>query len=178
MFVGVGAGRVRDLFERAKQEAPAIIFIDELDAIGRSRSAGSTPGGHDEREHTLNQVLTEMDGFTGNEGVIVLAATNRPEILDAALLRPGRFDRRVAVNAPDQQGRWEILKVHTRSVPLAKDVDLGAIASSTAGMVGGDSATWSTRPPSWRPTGARARSGETTSPTRSRRSCSARPATS
>jgi cell division protease FtsH len=139
MIVGVGASRVRDLFEQAKKEAPAIIFIDELDAIGRSRASGSIPGGgHDEREQTLNQVLTEMDGFTGNEGVIVLAATNRPEILDAALLRPGRFDRRVAVSPPDQRGREEILKVHTRSVPLAKDVDLGIVASTTPGMVGAD----------------------------------------
>ena len=106
MYVGVGASRVRDLFEQAKKEAPAIVFIDELDAIGRARGAGSfSSGGHDEREQTLNQVLTEMDGFTGNEGVIVLAATNRPEILDSALLRPGRFDRRVAVNPPDQKGR-------------------------------------------------------------------------
>ena len=139
MIVGVGASRVRDLFEQAKKEAPAIIFIDELDAIGRSRAAGSIPGGgHDEREQTLNQVLTEMDGFTGNEGVIVLAATNRPEILDAALLRPGRFDRRVAVNAPDLRGREQILRVHTRSVPLDTDVDLSTIASTTPGMVGAD----------------------------------------
>jgi cell division protease FtsH len=139
MIVGVGASRVRDLFEQAKREAPAIIFIDELDAIGRSRGVGSIPGGgHDEREQTLNQILTEMDGFTGAEGVIVLAATNRPEILDAALLRPGRFDRRVVVNPPDQRGRRQILEVHTRSVPLAKDVDLNAIASSTPGMVGAD----------------------------------------
>src|SRR5579864_14085 len=139
MFVGVGASRVRDLFDQAKKEAPAIIFIDELDALGRSRAAASMPGGgHDEREQTLNQVLTEMDGFTGNEGVIVLAATNRPEILDAALLRAGRFDRRIAVNPPDQKGRAEILRVHTRSVPLAKDVDLAAIAAATPGMVGAD----------------------------------------
>jgi len=139
MYVGVGASRVRDLFEQAKKEAPAIIFIDELDAIGRSRGAGSfSSGGHDEREQTLNQVLTEMDGFTGNEGVIVLAATNRPEVLDSALLRPGRFDRRVAVNPPDQAGREQILKVHARSVPLADDVDLAAVASSTPGMVGAD----------------------------------------
>ena len=139
MYVGVGASRVRDLFEQAKKEAPAIIFIDELDAIGRSRGAGSfSSGGHDEREQTLNQVLTEMDGFTGNEGVIVLAATNRPEILDSALLRPGRFDRRVAVNPPDQKGREQILKVHARSVPLAGDVDLATVASSTPGMVGAD----------------------------------------
>jgi cell division protease FtsH len=139
MIVGVGASRVRDLFEQAKREAPAIIFIDELDAIGRSRGVGSIPGGgHDEREQTLNQILTEMDGFTGNEGVIVLAATNRPEILDAALLRPGRFDRRVVVNPPDQRGRRQILEVHTRSVPLAQDVDLNTIASTTPGMVGAD----------------------------------------
>ena len=139
MIVGVGASRVRDLFEQAKREAPAIIFIDELDAIGRSRGVGSIPGGgHDEREQTLNQILTEMDGFTGSEGVIVLAATNRPEILDSALLRPGRFDRRVVVNPPDQRGRRQILEVHTRSVPLGKDVDLNAIASTTPGMVGAD----------------------------------------
>jgi cell division protease FtsH len=139
MIVGVGASRVRDLFEQAKKEAPAIIFIDELDAIGRSRAAGAIPGGgHDEREQTLNQILTEMDGFTGNEGVIVLAATNRPEILDAALLRPGRFDRRIAVNPPDQRGREQILRVHTRSVPLASEVDLAIVASSTPGMVGAD----------------------------------------
>src|SRR5579864_2547374 len=139
MFVGVGASRVRDLFDQAKKEAPAIIFIDELDALGRSRAAASMPGGgHDEREQTLNQVLTEMDGFTGNEGVIVLAATNRPEILDAALLRAGRFDRRIAVNPPDQKGRREILQVHTRKVPLKDPSDLAAIAASTAGMVGAD----------------------------------------
>jgi len=139
MYVGVGASRVRDLFEQAKKEAPAIIFIDELDAIGRARGPGSfSSGGHDEREQTLNQVLTEMDGFTGNEGVIVLAATNRPEILDSALLRPGRFDRRVAVNPPDHDGREQILRVHVRSVPLADDVDLAALASSTPGMVGAD----------------------------------------
>src|SRR5579875_622435 len=139
MIVGVGASRVRDLFEQAKREAPAIIFIDELDAIGRARGVGAIPGGgHDEREQTLNQILTEMDGFDGSEGVIVLAATNRPEILDAALLRPGRFDRRVAVNPPDQRGRRQILEVHTRGVPLADDVDLPAVASATPGMVGAD----------------------------------------
>jgi cell division protease FtsH len=138
MIVGVGASRVRDLFAQAKQAAPAIIFIDELDAIGRARGGGAALGGHDEREQTLNQILTEMDGFTGTEGVIVLAATNRPEILDPALLRPGRFDRRVAVNPPDQAGRRKILEVHTRGVPLADDVDLDAIASSTPGMVGAD----------------------------------------
>jgi cell division protease FtsH len=138
MIVGVGASRVRDLFEQAKKAAPAIIFIDELDAIGRARGGGGAIGGHDEREQTLNQILTEMDGFTGTEGVIVLGATNRPDVLDPALLRPGRFDRRVAVNPPDQGGRQQILTVHTRSVPLADDVDLGAIASSTPGMVGAD----------------------------------------
>jgi cell division protease FtsH len=139
MIVGVGASRVRDLFEQAKREAPAIIFIDELDAIGRTRGSATMPGGgHDEREQTLNQILTEMDGFTGNEGVIVLAATNRPEVLDAALLRPGRFDRRVTVSPPDQRGRRQILQVHTRSVPLGEDVDLEQLASSTPGMVGAD----------------------------------------
>jgi len=138
MIVGVGASRVRDLFDQAKKVAPAIIFIDELDAIGRARGGASSIGGHDEREQTLNQILTEMDGFTGNEGVVVLAATNRPEILDAALLRPGRFDRRVTVSPPDLRGRREILVVHTRGVPVADDVDLGAIAAGTPGMVGAD----------------------------------------
>ena len=140
MIVGVGASRVRDLFAQAKQAAPAIIFIDELDAVGRSRSAGNAglSGGHDEREQTLNQILTEMDGFDPRTGVIVLGATNRPEILDHALLRPGRFDRRVSVQPPDRLGREAILRVHTRSVPLAADVDLGAIASATPGMVGAD----------------------------------------
>ena len=139
MVVGVGASRVRDLFTQAKEVAPAIIFIDELDAIGRSRSgSGASFGGHDEREQTLNQILTEMDGFDGSEGVIVIGATNRPEILDSALLRPGRFDRQVPVSPPDQAGRRKILEVHTRNVPLGPDVDLGAIASSTPGMVGAD----------------------------------------
>jgi cell division protease FtsH len=140
MIVGVGASRVRDLFNQAKEAAPAIIFIDELDAIGRSRSSGgpNLSGGHDEREQTLNQILTEMDGFSPRESVIVLGATNRPEILDQALLRPGRFDRRVVVVPPDRAGREAILKVHTRSVPLDADVDLGAIASATPGMVGAD----------------------------------------
>jgi cell division protease FtsH len=139
MVVGVGASRVRDLFDQAKKAAPSIIFIDELDAIGRARGGGGGGfGGHDEREQTLNQILTEMDGFTGSEGVIVLAATNRPEVLDAALLRPGRFDRRLTVNPPDKDGREEILQIHTRSVPLAKDVDLGRIAATTPGMVGAD----------------------------------------
>ena len=138
MVVGVGASRVRDLFEQAKKAAPAIIFIDELDAIGRSRSGGPSLSGHDEREQTLNQILTEMDGFSGSEGVIVIGATNRPEILDTALLRPGRFDRRVTVNPPDQRGRRLILEVHTRWVALDSDADLDALASSTPGMVGAD----------------------------------------
>ena len=139
-IVGVGASRVRDLFEKAKAEAPAIVFIDELDAIGRSRTSGIAgfSGGNDEREQTLNQILTEMDGFDSSTGVIVIAATNRPEILDSALLRPGRFDRRVAVQAPDRAGREEILKVHTRGMPLGDDVDLNRIAASTPGMVGAD----------------------------------------
>ncbi len=140
MIVGVGASRVRDLFAQAKQAAPAIIFIDELDAIGRSRASGAAniSGGHDEREQTLNQILTEMDGFDPRTGVIVLGATNRPEVLDPALLRPGRFDRRVVVQPPDRAGREAILKVHTRSVPLAADVELGRLASATPGMVGAD----------------------------------------
>jgi cell division protease FtsH len=140
MIVGVGASRVRDLFQQAKAAAPAIIFIDELDAIGRSRAGGGAniTGGHDEREQTLNQILTEMDGFDPRTGVIVLGATNRPEILDPALLRPGRFDRRVAVQPPDRAGREAILRVHTRSVPLAPDVDLRSLAAATPGMVGAD----------------------------------------
>ena len=140
MIVGVGASRVRDLFHQAKEAAPAIIFIDELDAIGRSRSSGgpNLSGGHDEREQTLNQILTEMDGFSPRESVIVLGATNRPEILDHALLRPGRFDRRVVVVPPDRAGREAILEVHTRSVPLDTDVNLETIAAATPGMVGAD----------------------------------------
>jgi cell division protease FtsH len=139
MIVGVGASRVRDLFRQAKEAAPAIIFIDELDAIGRARgSSRSGMGGNDEREQTLNQILTEMDGFEPSTAVIVIAATNRPEILDQALLRPGRFDRRVTVAAPDRDGRLMILRVHTRSVPLADEIDLAAIASTTPGMVGAD----------------------------------------
>ena len=137
-IVGVGASRVRDLFETAKANAPAIIFIDELDAIGRTRGGSLSVGGHDEREQTLNQILTEMDGFTGTENVIVLAATNRPEILDSALLRPGRYDRRLTISPPDQAGRRQILEVHVRGVPLADDVDLDAVASATAGMVGAE----------------------------------------
>jgi cell division protease FtsH len=139
-IVGVGASRVRDLFKQAKEAAPAIVFIDELDAIGRSRSGnvGGISGGHDEREQTLNQILTEMDGFEPGTNVIVLGATNRPEVLDQALLRPGRFDRRIAVQPPDRNGRVEILKIHTRSVPLGPDVDLGRIAASTPGATGAD----------------------------------------
>ena len=139
-IVGIGASRVRDLFAKAKEAAPAIIFIDELDAIGRSRTSGVAgfSGGNDEREQTLNQILTEMDGFDSSTGVIVVAATNRQDVLDQALLRPGRFDRRVAVQPPDRNGREAILQVHTRSVPLGPDVDLGAIASTTPGMVGAD----------------------------------------
>jgi cell division protease FtsH len=139
MIVGVGASRVRDLFNQAKAAAPAIVFIDELDAIGRSRGAASGGfGGGDEREQTLNQILTEMDGFDSSTGVIVVGATNRPDVLDQALLRPGRFDRRVAVQPPDRAGRRLILEVHTRAMPLADDVDLGRLAATTPGMVGAD----------------------------------------
>jgi cell division protease FtsH len=138
MVVGVGARRVRDLFKRAKESAPAIIFIDELDAIGRVRGGSLGGAGHDEREQTLNQILTEMDGFSGSEGVIVVAASNRAEILDPALLRPGRFDRRVVVAPPDRAGRERILAVHTRGVPLDDKVDLLHVAGSTPGMVGAD----------------------------------------
>jgi cell division protease FtsH len=138
MIVGVGAQRVRQLFAEARKVAPSIIFIDEIDSIGRSRAGGQSVGGHDEREQTLNQILTEMDGFTGSEGVIVMAATNRPDVLDPALLRAGRFDRTITLNAPDQEGRIQILRVHTRAVPLAEDVDLRQIASSTTGMTGAD----------------------------------------
>ena len=137
MFVGVGASRVRDLFGEAKKDAPAIIFIDETDAVGRQRGAG-LGGGHDEREQTLNQLLVEMDGFGANEGVIVMAATNRPDILDKALLRPGRFDRQITVNYPDVKGREEILKVHSRGKPLGPDVNLATIAKSTSGFTGAD----------------------------------------
>ncbi|HWF35815.1 MAG TPA: ATP-dependent zinc metalloprotease FtsH, partial [Solirubrobacteraceae bacterium] len=138
-IVGVGASRVRDLFSKAKEAAPSIIFIDELDAIGRSRAGSvAVTGANDEREQTLDQILTEMDGFESTEAVVVLGATNRPEVLDQALLRPGRFDRRVTVQAPDRAGRRKILEVHTRAIPLADDVDLDALASSTPGMVGAD----------------------------------------
>ncbi|OAT80687.1 ATP-dependent zinc metalloprotease FtsH [Desulfotomaculum copahuensis] len=137
MFVGVGASRVRDLFEQAKKNAPCIVFIDEIDAVGRQRGAG-LGGGHDEREQTLNQLLVEMDGFSPNEGIIIIAATNRPDILDPALLRPGRFDRQVVVDIPDIVGRKEILKVHVRGKPLAKDVDLDVLARRTPGFTGAD----------------------------------------
>ena len=137
MFVGVGASRVRDLFDQAKKAAPAIIFIDEIDAVGRKRGSG-LGGGHDEREQTLNQILVEMDGFTKNEGVIVLAATNRPDILDAALLRPGRFDRQIYVPSPDVKGREAILKIHSKNKKLDASVDLGTIALATAGFTGAD----------------------------------------
>ncbi len=137
MFVGVGASRVRDLFEQGKKNAPCIIFIDEIDAVGRHRGAG-LGGGHDEREQTLNQLLVEMDGFESNEGVIMIAATNRPDVLDPALLRPGRFDRQVVVSRPDVRGREGILKVHTKRVPLAKDVDLSVISRGTPGFSGAD----------------------------------------
>jgi len=138
MIVGVGVSRVRELFAEARKVAPAIIFIDEIDTIGRTRGGARAFGGHDEREQTLNQILTEMDGFSGSEGVVVLAATNRPDVLDPALLRPGRFDRQIMVHPPDHKGRVAILKVHTRSVPLASDVDLDSLASATPGMTGAD----------------------------------------
>ncbi len=138
MIVGVGASRVRELFAEARKVAPSIIFIDEIDTIGRARGGPRAIGGHDEREQTLNQILTEMDGFSGHEGIVVLAATNRPDVLDPALLRPGRFDRRIMIHPPDQKGRVDILKVHTRKVPLADDVDLQRLAASTPGMTGAD----------------------------------------
>ena len=138
MIVGVGASRVRELFAEARKVAPSIIFIDEIDTIGRARGGARAFGGHDEREQTLNQILTEMDGFSGSEGVVVLAATNRPDVLDPALLRPGRFDRQIVVHAPDHRGRAEILRVHSRKVPLGEDVELDRIAASTPGMTGAD----------------------------------------
>ena len=175
-IVGVGASRVRDLFRQAKEDSPAIVFIDELDAVGRARStAGGYGGGSDEREQTLNQILTEMDGFDSSTAVIVIGATNRIDVLDKALLRPGRFDRRVVVMPPDREGRRLILEVHTRDVPLAADVDLGRIAATTPGMVGADlanlvneAALLAARLGSQR--GRR----RATSPSRSRRSSSAR----
>src|SRR5690554_6017751 len=137
MFVGVGASRVRDLFEQAKKQSPCIIFIDEIDAVGRQRGAG-LGGGHDEREQTLNQLLVEMDGFSTNEGIIVMAATNRPDILDPALLRPGRFDRHILIDRPDVKGREEVLKVHSRNKPMHNNVDLNVIARRTTGFTGAD----------------------------------------
>src|SRR5690606_8186504 len=137
MFVGVGASRVRDMFDQAKKQSPCIIFIDEIDAVGRHRGAG-VGGGHDEREQTLNQLLVEMDGFEGNDGVIVIAATNRPDVLDPALLRPGRFDRQVVVGLPDIRGREQILKVHMRKVPISEGVDESVIARATPGFSGAD----------------------------------------
>src|SRR5690606_29573516 len=137
MFVGVGASRVRDLFEQAKKSKPCLIFIDEIDAVGRHRFAG-IGGGHDEREQTLNQLLVEMDGFATNEGVILIAATNRPDVLDPALLRPGRFDRQIAVDYPDIEGRIRILKVHAKKVKLSKSVELMSIAKGTPGYSGAD----------------------------------------
>ena len=137
MFVGVGASRVRDLFTQAKKNAPCIVLIDEIDAVGRQRGAG-LGGGHDEREQTLNQLLVEMDGFGSNEGIITIAATNRPDILDPALLRPGRFDRQITVDRPDLRGRRAILDVHAKGKPLGKDVDLDVIAKKTPGFTGAD----------------------------------------
>ena len=137
MFVGVGASRVRDMFEQAKKNAPCIIFIDEIDAVGRHRGAG-LGGGNDEREQTLNQLLVEMDGFEANEGIILIAATNRPDVLDPALLRPGRFDRQVVVPQPRRRGREKILRVHMRNVPLAADVDVRTLARGTPGFSGAD----------------------------------------
>ena len=137
MFVGVGASRVRDLFDQAKKSAPCIVFIDEIDAVGRQRGAG-LGGGHDEREQTLNQLLVEMDGFSANEGIIMIAATNRPDILDPALLRPGRFDRQIVVDRPDIKGRTEILKVHVKGKPIGQDVNLDVIAQRTPGFTGAD----------------------------------------
>ena len=137
MFVGVGASRVRDMFDQAKKHAPCIIFIDEIDAVGRHRGAG-LGGGHDEREQTLNQLLVEMDGFEMNDGIIVIAATNRPDVLDPALLRPGRFDRQVVVPLPDIRGREQILKVHMRKVPLSPNVDATVLARGTPGFSGAD----------------------------------------
>ena len=137
MFVGIGASRVRDLFSQAKRNSPSIIFIDEIDAVGRHRGAG-LGGGHDEREQTLNQILVEMDGFGTDDSVIILAATNRPDVLDKALLRPGRFDRQIIVDVPDMKGREAILKIHSKKVPLSSDVDLSTIAKGTPGLVGAD----------------------------------------
>src|SRR5699024_10190712 len=138
MFVGVGAARVRDLFKQAKEQAPCIIFIDEIDAIGRSRGRGMMMGSNDERENTLNQLLNEMDGFNTDKGVIIMAATNRPDVLDNALLRPGRFDRQILIDKPDLNGRIEVMKVHTRNLKLADDIDLQLLASQTPGFAGAE----------------------------------------
>src|SRR4029078_3828246 len=140
MFVGVGASRVRDMFEQAKQASPCIVFMDEIDAVGRHRGAG-LGGGHDEREQTLNQLLVEMDGFEMKDNIILIAATNRPDILDPALLRPGRFDRQIVVDRPDRKGRKQILEVHTRGKPLASNIDLDALAGQTPGFTGAAPAT-------------------------------------
>ena len=137
MFVGVGAARVRDMFEQGRKSAPCLIFIDEIDAVGRQRGAG-LGGGNDEREQTLNSLLVEMDGFDGHEGVIIIAATNRPDVLDNALLRPGRFDRQVVIDLPDLEGREAILKVHAKKIKLSSDVDLNSLARATAGFSGAD----------------------------------------
>ena len=155
MFVGVGASRVRDLFEQAKQNSPCIIFMDEIDAVGRHRGAG-LGGGHDEREQTLNQLLVEMDGFEAKDNIILIAATNRPDILDPALLRPGRFDRQIVVDRPDRDGRTQILRVHTKGKPIAKEIDLAVLAGQTPASPAPTSPTWSTRPPSSRPARASA----------------------
>jgi cell division protease FtsH len=154
MFVGVGASRVRDLFVQGKKNAPCIIFIDEIDAVGRHRGAG-LGGGHDEREQTLNQLLVEMDGFESNEGVILISATNRPDVLDPALLRPGRFDRQVVVSLPDIKGREKILRVHMKRTPIASDVDPVVLAKGTPGFPEPIWKTWSTKPPFWPPNGTR-----------------------
>jgi cell division protease FtsH len=172
MFVGVGASRVRDLFEQGKAHAPCIIFIDEIDAVGRHRGAG-LGGGHDEREQTLNALLVEMDGFEPNEGVILIAATNRPDVLDPALLRPGRFDRQVVVDSPDVKGREAILRVHAKKLPLADNVELGILARGTPGLSGRTSRTSATRPRCSPRVGARTASRWTTSSAPRTRSCSA-----
>ena len=174
-IVGVGASRVRDLFTQAKEAAPAIVFIDELDAIGRSRTSGVAgfSGGNDEREQTLNQILTEMDGFDSSTSVIVIGATNRPDVLDQALLRPGRFDRRVAVQPPDRAGREAILKVHTRGVPLGPTSTSAGSRRRRRAWSGRISRISSTRPRCWRPGGTTTSSTNPTSPMRSSGSCSA-----
>ena len=164
LYVGVGASRVRDLFDQAKRHAPSIVFIDEIDAVGRQRGAG-LGGGHDEREQTLNQLLVEMDGFGANEGVIIIAATNRPDILDSALLRPGRFDRQVYIGAPDVKGRQAILEVHARKKPFEEGVSFEAIAKTTAGFTGADLENL-LNPLCWRPAARKQKSarGRLTTP--------------